>query len=267
MAEKQRGLAEVEHARTKGTGALDKGLKLLARVCDAPEPPRFTDLLRETRLPKATLHRLLSALVEHRLLAVDPADQTYRLGLRTLEMAQRAWEDQDVRGAAAEHILWLGAQTGETVHLAVRDDTEVVYIDKVESSQRIRMFSAIGKRGPLHCTGVGKAMLAFLDDAQRAALVDRLPLKRFTPNTHATKASLTRNLAEIRQLGYSRDLEEHEMGIRCAAAPIFDYRGEVVASVSVTGPSFRLSSDELDRFGELVVQASRRITQKLGGRT
>lgn len=252
--------------RAKGTGALDKGLKLLARVCDATHPPRFTDLLRETKLPKATLHRLLGALVEHRLLAVDPVDQTYRLGLRTLEMAQRAWEDQDVRSAAAEDILWLGDQTGETVHLAVLDDTEVVYIDKVESRQRIRMFSAIGKRGPLHCTGVGKAMLAYLDDAQRAALVERLPLKRFTPHTHAAKSSLTRNLAEIRKLGYSRDLEEHEIGIRCAAAPIFDYRGKVVASVSVTGPSFRLSVDDLDTFGRLVVQAARRITQKLGGR-
>lgn len=257
---------DIRSDRAKGTGALDKGLKLLAQVCDAPSPPRFTDLLKQTRLPKATLHRLLSALVEHRLLAVDPRDQTYRVGLRALEMAQRAWEGLDIRGAAAEDILWLGEKTGETVHLAVLDDTEVVYIDKVESRQRIRMFSAIGKRGPLHCTGVGKAMLAFIDDAQRRALIDRLPLKRFTPNTFAAKAALTRHLAEIRRLGYSRDLEEHELGIRCAAAPIFDYRGQVVASVSVTAPSFRLTMANLDAVAPLVIQAARRITRKLGGK-
>jgi len=245
---------------------MDKGLNLLAQVCNAPAPPRFTDLLHETGLPKATLHRLLSALVDHRLLAIDPHDQTYRVGLRTLEMAARAWEGLDIRGTAAEDILWLGDKTGETVHLAVLDDTEVVYIDKVESRQRIRMYSAIGKRGPLHCTGVGKAMLAFIDEAQRGALIDRLSLKRFTSNTYATKTSLAKHLAEIRKLGYSRDLEEHELGIRCAAAPIFDYRGQVVASVSVTAPSFRLTTANLDAIAPLVIQAAKRITRKLGGR-
>jgi DNA-binding IclR family transcriptional regulator len=253
-------------AKPRGTGALDKGLNLLAHVCAAPEPPRFTDLLRETALPKATLHRLLGALVAHGLLAVDARDQTYRVGLRALEMAQQSWQDLDVRGAAADEILRLGVKTGETVHLAVLDDTEVVYIDKVESSQRIRMFSAIGKRGPLHCTGVGKAMLAFVEDGAREKLIDRLPLKRFTQHTFATKAALAKHLAEIRGRGYAKDLEEHELGIRCAAAPIFDYRGQVVASVSVTAPSFRLTLEYLDAIAPDVVETARNITRKLGGR-
>ena len=253
-------------ARPKGTGALDKGLNLLARVCDAPSPPRFTDLLHETGLPKATLHRLLGALVEHRLLQVDARDQGYRVGLRALEMAQQSWQELDVRSAAADEILRLGVKTGETVHLAVLDDTEVVYIDKVESSQRIRMFSAIGKRGPLHCTGVGKAMLAFVEDGTRERLIARLPLRRFTPHTFATRPALEKHLAEIRRRGYAKDLEEHELGIRCAAAPIFDYRGQVVASVSVTAPSFRLTLEHLDTIAPAVVEAARNITRKLGGR-
>lgn len=253
-------------AAAKGTGALDKGLGLLARVSDAPVPPRFVDLLRETGLPKATLHRLLGALVAHRLLAVDPRTQAFVVGLRALEMAQRSWQGMDVRGAAAEDILRLGEKTGDTVHLAVLDGAEVVYIDKVESRQQIRMFSAVGKRGPLHCTGVGKAMLAFVEEGRRAELVQRLALKKFTPNTFTSRAAFLRHLDEIRARGYARDLEEHELGIRCAAAPIFDYRGEVVASVSVTAPSFRLTPERLDKIAPAVVQAARSITRKLGGK-
>lgn len=250
----------------KGTGALDKGLALLARVSDAPTPPRFVDLLRDTGLPKATLHRLLGALLAHRLIALDPRDQTYVVGLRALEMAQRSWQGMDVRAAAAEDILRLGEKTGDTVHLAVLDGTEVVYIDKVESRQQIRMFSAVGKRGPLHCTGVGKAMMAFLEEGRRVELAQRLPLKKFTLNTFTSRAAFLKHLDEIRARGYARDLEEHELGIRCAAAPIFDFRGDVVASVSVTAPSFRLTPERLDKIGPFVVQAARSITRKLGGK-
>jgi DNA-binding IclR family transcriptional regulator len=251
----------------KGTGALDKGLKLLARICDAPAPLRFVDLLRETGMPKATLHRMLGALMAHRLVAIDSRDQTYVVGLRALEMAQRSWEGMDLRRAAAEDIRWLGEKTGDTVHLAVLDETEVVYIDKVESSQPIRMFSAVGKRGPLYCTGVGKAMAAFLEDGARARIAERLSMKKFTPNTFTARAAFLRHLDEIRARGYALDMEEHEIGIRCAAAPIFDHRGAVVGGVSVTAPSFRLTPERLEKIAPFVVQAARRITRKLGGRT
>ena len=254
-------------ASRKGTGALDKGLNLLARVCDAAEPPRFVDLMREAGMPKATLHRILGALMSHRLVALDPRDQTYIVGLRALEMAQRSWEGMDVRRAAAEDIRWLGEKTGDTVHLAVLDGTEVVYIDKVESSQPIRMFSAVGKRGPLYCTGVGKAMIAFLEEGARRKIVESLSMKKFTSNTFTTRPAFLRHLDEIRARGYALDLEEHEVGIRCAAAPIFDHRGEVVAGVSVTAPSFRLTPERLEKVAPSVVLAARGITRKLGGKT
>jgi DNA-binding IclR family transcriptional regulator len=258
---KERALRE-----RRGTNALEKGLSLLFHIADAETPKRFSELLEDARLPKATLHRLLQALLAHRLVALDPRDQTYRLGLRTLEMAQRSWESMDIRAAAATEILWLGEQTGETVHLAVLDDTEVVYIDKVESQQRIRMFSAIGKRGPAHCTGVGKAMLAFLDPAQQRTLVDKLPMTKFTNKTFTSRSTFLRHLDEIRARGYAKDLEEHEAGIRCTAAAIFDYRGQVVASVSVTAPSFRLSLKRLDEIAPLVVRAATNVSRNLGGK-
>lgn len=250
-----------------GTGALDKGLTLLARICDAPKPLRFVDLLRETGMPKATLHRMLGALRAHRLVALDPREQTYMPGLRTLEMAQRAWDGMDLRRAAADEIRWLGEKTGDTVHLAVLDETEVVYVDKVESQQPIRMFSAVGKRGPLYCTGVGKAIAAFLDDETRARIAERLAMKRYTPNTLASRTAFLRHMEQIRDRGYALDMEEHELGIRCAAAPIFNHRGEVVGGVSVTAPSFRLPPERLEKIAPFVVQAARRITRNLGGRS
>lgn len=248
-----------------GTGALEKGLALLSHV-SAAAPCRFSDLLRETGLPKATLHRMLKALVAHRFLCFDARDQTYGVGLQVFGMARRLWEDLDIRRAAASEIAWLSDKTGETVHLAILDGHEVVYIDKVESRQQIRMFSAVGKRGPLHCTGVGKAILAFLEPARQKELVGELPLKAFTKNTLANRASLLRNLSEIRARGYAKDLEEHEERIRCAAAPIFDYRGEVVASLSVTAPAFRFTLKRLDEVAPLVVRAANEATRHLGGK-
>jgi len=247
-----------------GTGALEKGLTLLAHICGRESPPRYSDLLKETALPKATLHRMLAALAAHGMIALHP-DQTYRIGVRALEMAQKAWENMDVRSAATEALGRLAGATGETVHLAVLDETEVVYIDKVESSQRIRMFSAIGKRGPLHCTGVGKAMAAYLKPEHIARLLPLLPMTRFTASTITDPQAFLDHLEDIRRRGYAQDLEEHETGIRCAAAPIFDYRGEVVASVSVTAPTLRLTLERLDEFAPAVVQAAREITRNLGG--
>jgi DNA-binding IclR family transcriptional regulator len=255
-----------ETRRRRGTSALEKGLVLLARISDAETPRRFSDLLKETGLPKATLHRLLQALLAHRLVALDARDQTYRTGLRALEMAQRSWESMDIRVAAASEISWLGEKTGETVHLAVLDDTEVVYIDKVESQQRIRMFSAIGKRGPAHCTGVGKAMLAFLAPEDQRQLVEKLSMKRFTSSTFTSRGAFLRHLGEIQACGYAKDLEEHEVGIRCTAAPVFDYRGQVIASISVTAPSFRLSPKRLDEIAPLVIRAAKNICRNLGGK-
>ncbi len=249
-----------------GTGALEKGLALLAHV-SATAPCRFSDLLRDTGLPKATLHRMLKALVAHRFLALEPRDQTYNVGLQVFGMARNLWEGMDIRRAAAPEIAWLSEKTGETVHLAVLDDAQVVYIDKVESRQQIRMFSAVGKHGPVHCTGVGKAILAFLGPAPQRELVARLPLTRFTKNTFVNRAALLRHLQEIRARGYAKDLEEHEERIRCTAAPIFDYRGEVIAALSVTAPSFRFTLKRLDEIAPLVMRAASETTRKLGGKS
>lgn len=249
-----------------GTAALEKGLAVLDHIAKAQTPMRFSDLLITTGLPKATLHRILQALVSRRLLSLDQMTHTYQPGLWALELAQRAWEEMDIRKAAASEIVRLAEETAETVHLAVLDIPDVVYIDKVESQQRIRMFSSIGKRGPAYCTGVGKAILAFLTPEDLREVLDQITYEAYTKNTIVDETSLLSQLEEIRDRGYSLDLEEHELGILCVAAPVFDHRGLVAAAVSVTGPSFRFTKKRLGLAAPIVLSAARRITAAIGGR-
>ncbi|WP_142850813.1 IclR family transcriptional regulator [Telmatospirillum sp. J64-1] len=249
----------------QGAAALKKGLHVFDLIADAEKPPRFVDLVAQSGLPKSTLHRLLQTLMDHGLVQLNQETHTYSVGLRTLDVARRFWEGMDLRQIAAAEIAHLAEVTGETVHLGVRDGTEVVYIDKVDSQESIRMFSRIGRRGPLHCTGVGKVLLAFADRAECEALIPQLPMTHFTPNTFTDPRLFRRELQEIRARGYAYDLEEHELGVRCLSAPVFDHRRRVAASISVTAPIFRMDMDRLAALAPVVVETAHRITRAMGG--
>ncbi len=247
--------------------ALSKAFAVLDVIANSGNRMRFSQLLGATGLPKATLHRFLAALMAEQLVRFDPSDKTYSLGVKLLELARRTWEEHDVRKVAEQELLKLRDQTNESIHLAILDNLEVVYIDKYESQQSVQTRSSIGKRAPSHCTGVGKAILAFLEPAEQARAVRQLPLTKFTDNTITTPGQMMAHLEMTRERGYATDDEEHHEGIRCVAAPIFDYRGQVVASVSITAPSFRFASGRLGEFGPIAMRAAREITHKLGGAT
>lgn len=247
-----------------GVAAFRKGMAVLTAVADAAEPPRFSDVLATTRLPQATLHRLLSALVEERLLQLHPRQKVYTLGVRLLQLGYRVWEALDVRQAGEIEIAKLRDHSNETVHMAVLDGTEIVYIDKVESKHSIRTVSTIGKRAPSYCTAVGKAMLAFLKPDELADAIERMTPKRFTRTTIIGKRQLLADIRIIRERGFAIDNEEYRKGIRCVAAPIFDAQGAVVASISVTAPSFRLDEKRLGRIAPMTMATARDISLKLG---
>ncbi len=150
-----------------GTASLRKGFVVLRAVAASERPPRFSHIVAETGLPKATVHRILAALLEERLLRFDADRQSYALGLGVFDLARRVWDELEVRKVAERELQKLRDEVGETVHLAVLDDIEVVYIDKYETRESVHTRSAIGTRAPAFCTGVGKAILAFLSDGQR----------------------------------------------------------------------------------------------------
>jgi len=241
-------------------------MHLLDLVASAPTPPRFTDLQILSGLPRGTLHRLLAALADKAMVELSPADGGYRPGPHLLELASRTWEHMDLRTAAAAAIAELNRTTHETIHLATLSGDGVVYIDKVECDYPLRLHSAIGKRGPVHCTAVGKVMAAFLDPDEQRALVGRLALTPFTAATLTTRARLLAALTDIRRAGFAFDLEEHVTGIHCAAAPVFDFRGRCIGGISMTAPRMRVDLRTLKQHAEAVRAAAAATSRNLGGR-
>ncbi len=248
-----------------GTGTLGKAMAVLETVALADRPMRFTDVLAVSGQPRGTLHRQLSHLVQEGLLELRP-DHAYVPGLRLLKLASASWARNEFRAVAAPFLEALHRQTGETVHLGVLRGREIIYLDKVESRQAVRMNSQIGNASPAYCTGVGKAALSALDDGALETILEGLEFRRFTPQTITDRASLLTELAAIRGSGIAFDREEHEPGIRCVAAPLVDAGRALVAGVSVTGPAYRVGQQQLDDWAPHVRRAARAIMEELSAR-
>lgn len=251
--------------QASGTGTLGKAMAVLEIVAAADEPMRFTDILRLSDQPRGTLHRQLSNLVEEGLLSLN-RDHSYALGIRLLKFASKAWAGNEFRTIAEPHLRRLHEQTGETVHLGVLRGLDVIYLDKVESRQAVRMYSQIGNASPVYCTGVGKAALSCLPEAELSRLLPRMTFHRFTDHTLTGVAELSAELADIRRTGTAFDREEHELGIRCVAAPIHSADRSFVAGVSVTGPAYRVSIDALEGWAGLVRATAHAIMDDMASR-
>ncbi|TWB15911.1 IclR family transcriptional regulator [Rhizobium sp. ERR 1071] len=251
--------------RDRETGTLGKLVSLLDLVALADGPMRFTDILSLSDQPRGTLHRQLSHLVEEGLLEVD-RDGRYLIGLRLLTLASRSWARNEFRAVAEPHLHRLQEVTGETVHLGVLRGTEVIYLDKVEGRQSVRMYSQVGNASPAYCTGVGKAALSALDDAELDARISCLEYRPYTEHTLRNVSELLFDVSEIRKRGYAFDLEEHESGICCVAAPIRSDDGHMLAGVSVTGPAYRVTLEKLKAWAPLVVAAADSIMTDMRNR-
>lgn len=248
----------------QGAQSVNRALDALLAICEAENGIALGDLSEVLGLHKATTHRLVRSLVTYRFVTQDPETKKYRAGLKLFELARTTVDKLELRSQALPELSDLSRKTEETVHLAVLDDGEVVYIDKRETQHTIRMYSAVGKRGPAHCTGVGKVLLAYSDPEEVRRVVKQKGLKRFTENTITELAALERHLARVRERGYAIDDCEHEAEIRCAACPIRDHTGRVVAAVSVTVPSLRATKEQVKALVPHVVRAAATISQKMG---
>lgn len=244
------------------TGTLGKLMVLLDLVTHAERPLRFTDILAQSSQPRGTLHRQLGHLVEEGLLELD-GEGRYSPGLRLLDLAARSWAKNEFRLIAEPHLKALQAMSGETVHLGVLRGTSIIYLDKVEGGQSVRMYSQIGNASPVYCTGVGKAALSVLPAASLAELMADISFHRFTANTLASMRELTAELAEIRRDGCAFDREEHEQGICCIAAPIWTADHSLVGGISITGPAYRLTIERLSQWAGPVRDAAASIIESM----
>ncbi|MBC6407290.1 MAG: IclR family transcriptional regulator [Rhodobacteraceae bacterium] len=229
-----------------GNSTVGKALDVLDQVAAFGRPVRFAELLERSPFPKATLYRFLQALTSQGMLSYDPDRQTYALGVRLVRLAHAAWTQSSLAPIARPYLDRLSADVGETVHLAQLDHAQVLYVDKRNAAEPVEMYSQAGRVGPAYCTGVGKAMLAFLGDDERERVIAQQSFHAFTPTTLDSREALCAELGEIRERGYAFDREEHETGIICVAMPILTETGRMLGALSVTVPTMRMDFDQLE---------------------
>jgi DNA-binding IclR family transcriptional regulator len=214
-------------------------------------------------LAKSTVHRLATTLVEYDMLEQNRETGKYRLGLAFFELGTLVRRKMDVTTEAQGEIHALADSSGETVQLAILDHLTILYIRIRESRQAIRLSSGLGSRAPAHCTGVGKALLAFQPPEVVQQVVEN-GLRRCTEHTIIEPEKLRTELATIRARGYAIDDEEIEVGLRCVAAPIRDHSGQVVAAISVAAPVQRMSKKQVQATIPSVLAAAENISRRLG---
>jgi IclR family KDG regulon transcriptional repressor len=220
-------------------------------------------LAQRLGLAKSTVHRLATTLVEYDMLEQNRETGKYRLGLALFELGTLVRRKMDVTTEAQGEIHTLAEASGETVQLAILDHLSVLYIRIRESRQAVRMSSGLGSRAPAHCTGVGKALLAFQPPEVVKQVMEN-GLKRYTEHTITDPELLLQELASIRARGYSIDDEEIEVGLRCVAAPIRDHSGHVTAAISVAAPVQRMSKKNVQATIPSVLAAAESISRRLG---
>ena len=214
---------------------------------------------------KSTALRLLRTLHEHGLV-YRQSDQRYRLGARLFALAQEAMENLDVREIAHPHLVRLNEECGHTVHLAVYEENEVLYIDKVESRYPVRMYSRIGKPVAITVAAVAKLLLADLPEPQRRAVAEKLEYHMYTSRSTPNAAAFLKELAAVREQGWATDLGGHEESINCVAAPVRGTDGRVVAAMSVSAPNVVVTADELLTLLPLVRRTAEAISREYSGK-
>lgn len=244
-----------------GDGTVGKAFAVLDRVATFGRPVRFGELLDGSPFPKATLYRLIQNLVSIGALSYDDERQTYSVGLRLVGLAHSAWKQSSLAPIARPAVDALSALSGETVHLAQLDGGQVLYVDKRNASQPIEMFSQAGKVGPAYCTGVGKAMLAFLDEERLEGALRKQAFFRYTPNTLTSVNALKGELKVIRSDGVSYDREEHEPGIICIAAPILSRHKRPLGALSITTSLQRHTLEDLETYRQPLLSAAANIAE------
>lgn len=224
-----------------------------------------TAIANRVGLHKSTCFGLLHTLQQLGYIQRNPETGLYSLGVKMFQLGQDYIIGLDLRTCARPLLVQIVEKFQGTAHLVVVEGRRAVYIDKVEPTQAMAISSRIGQEAPLHCSGVGKVMLAFMSEEECAAVINA-GLRQYTEKTITGKTLLLEELCKIRQQGFGTDNEELEMGLRCVAAPIFNARKQAIAAVSISGPSSRLDFARLDEFSAMVKSCTEEVSRQLGYR-
>lgn len=243
---------------------LDRAIELLDVLGGREGDWSLVELSGVLGLHKSTVHRLVMVLERHGLVAKSPDTGRYRLGLKLFELGARAIKSTNLKELCRPHLMKVVYETEETVHLCIFDEGEVLYVEKMEPQRSVRMASHVGRRCPMHCTGVGKALLAELPPVEVEDILRRRGLQPMTRKTITTPAEMKAELEVIHKRGYAIDDEEHEEGVRCVAVVVRDYSQRPVAAISVSGPTFRVTPEKVPIIAKAVVQAAHGLSLDMG---
>lgn len=262
---KKRATQRSGTGKIRGTAAFTKFMSVLQLVADSPRTLGIAELCKVANLPRPTVYRIVDALRAEGLIAEAQPDDTFMLGPRLISLASKSWAMFDLRTIAHPFIEKLRDETGETVHLAVPSGTEMVYIDKLESPQTVRMTSRIGTRITLYSSSVGKAYLAALPPDEQKGLLGKIAFKRFTSHTIMQRKALDAELKKTLKRGYSLDHEETELDIRCIGAAIINAAGRPVGAISVSVPKYRFDKSLEARFPAIIRHCAEQIGAQIAG--
>jgi len=252
-------------ATQQASRILSKGLVLLEALAECPDGMEANTVAETMGLHRSSVYRYLNPLIEKGFVE-KRTDGSYELGSRVLELATLRLERIDLRGIAHTALISLCEETAATVHMCQLDGPEVVYLDKVETPRTLPLYSRIGGRAPAFCTGVGKALLAFVHPERLERILAQTEFLRYTQNTLPDEQALRDQLSEINQRGYAVDCGEHEENVYCVAAPVFNYAGDTVVSISVTDLQRKFVEHE-ERYREPLLRTCSAISRKLGFRS
>lgn len=244
--------------------SLVRAISILTHLETTGNRDSLTNISRSLGLSKSTAYSLIATLEQLGFVQQDPDSARYSLGMRLFEIGQVVHDSMDIRKIALSSLTELVAKYGETAHLGVLSQSEVVYIEKVNGLHSMSINSKIGGRNPAYCTGVGKVLLAFVSSENFDHIIRKTELKQFTAKTITDPAHLKQHLVLIRHQGYAVDDEEIESGLRCVAAPIYNYRQEVIAAISLSAPIQRMDLEKLPQVIADVVSTAKVISSQLG---
>ncbi len=239
--------------------SVERALAILEFLDGARRGWNISEISRKLQIPKSSTHVLVRTLERQGYLKREPGSRGYTLGLKLYGLGRGVMRNLSLPEVALPAMKALSEHTGLTVHLAVLDVDQAIYIQKVEAPGLIRFDTYIGKRSNLHCTAVGKALLAYTTWQRQQRFLSRGSFARHTKNSITTAAALRQELQRIRERGYAVDDEEEELQIRCVAAPVLDSAGELVAAIGTTGTTGQVPREQIDRLGRLTIQAAARV--------
>ncbi|WP_413206795.1 IclR family transcriptional regulator C-terminal domain-containing protein [Rhodospirillum sp. A1_3_36] len=246
--------------------SLVKALNILSALAEGEGGLTLTEVAQSQGLPPSTAHRLLTTLQQEGFVRFDGEHALWSVGARAFTVGAAFARDRDPVRIARPIMRRLMEDAGESVNLAVREGGEAIFLAQVECRQMMRAHTTPGTRVPLHCSGVGKALLSALGQEDFDRLISRHGLPQLTERTLTDPEVLRRDLIVSAERGYAIDDEEHAVGLRCAASVIFDEAGEPVAALSLSGPAARISDERLQRMGQMLREAAALVTGDYGGK-